>query len=57
MGPLETADLIGIDTVVDSLDVLHEMFQDSKYAVCPLMREMVEAGHLGRKSGQGFYTY
>lgn len=57
MGPLETADLIGIDTVVDSLDVLHQLLQDSKYAVCPLMREMVEAGHLGRKSGQGFYTY
>jgi 3-hydroxybutyryl-CoA dehydrogenase len=57
MGPLETADLIGIDTVVDSLDVLYEIFRDSKYAVCPLMRKMVEAGHLGRKSGQGFYTY
>lgn len=57
MGPLETADLIGIDTVVASLDVLYRMFQDSKYRVCPLMRRMVEAGRLGRKSGQGFYAY
>ncbi|CAQ84546.1 MULTISPECIES: 3-hydroxyacyl-CoA dehydrogenase family protein [Photorhabdus] len=57
MGLLETADLIGIDTVVNSLDVLYQMFQDSKYRVCPLMRTMVDAGHLGRKSGRGFYTY
>ncbi|MCG3470930.1 3-hydroxyacyl-CoA dehydrogenase family protein [Xenorhabdus bovienii] len=57
MGPLETADLIGIDTVVNSLDVLYQMFQDSKYRVCPLMRTMVDAGYLGRKSGRGFYTY
>ncbi|MGV7960963.1 3-hydroxyacyl-CoA dehydrogenase family protein [Photorhabdus tasmaniensis] len=57
MGPLETADLIGIDTVVNSLDVLYQMFQDPKYRVCPLMRTMVDAGHLGRKSGRGFYTY
>lgn len=57
MGPLQTADLIGIDTVVNSLDVLYRIFQDSKYRVCPLMRTMVDAGHLGRKSGRGFYTY
>ncbi|OBU86062.1 3-hydroxyacyl-CoA dehydrogenase family protein [Chromobacterium subtsugae] len=57
MGPLETADLIGVDTVVNSLDVLYQVFQDSKYRVCPLMRSMVDAGHLGRKSGKGFYTY
>jgi 3-hydroxybutyryl-CoA dehydrogenase len=57
MGPLETADLIGIDTVVNSLDVLYQLFQDSKYRVCPLMRSMVDAGHLGRKVGKGFYTY
>jgi 3-hydroxybutyryl-CoA dehydrogenase len=57
MGPLETADLIGIDTVVDSLDVLYQMFQDSKYRICPLLQRMVEAGHLGRKSGRGFYDY
>ncbi|PHM27324.1 3-hydroxyacyl-CoA dehydrogenase family protein [Xenorhabdus budapestensis] len=57
MGPLETADLIGIDTVVNSLEVLYQMFQDPKYRVCPLMRTMVDAGHLGRKTGKGFYTY
>ena len=57
MGPLETADLIGLDTVVRSLDVLYESFQDSKYRCCPLMRKLVHAGHLGRKSGKGFYVY
>lgn len=57
MGPLETADLIGIDTVVYSLDVLYEQFQDSKYRVCPLLRQMVDAGHLGKKAGKGFYEY
>lgn len=57
MGPLETADLIGLDTVVDSLDVLYESYQDSKYRCCPLLRKMVHAGLYGRKSGQGFYSY
>jgi 3-hydroxybutyryl-CoA dehydrogenase len=57
MGPLETADLIGLDTVVRSLDVLYESFQDSKYRCCPLLRKLVHAGHLGRKSGKGFYVY
>lgn len=57
MGPLETADLIGLDTVMRSLDVLYESFQDSKYRCCPLLRKLVHAGHLGRKTGQGFYTY
>ena len=57
MGPLETADLIGLDTVVDSLDVLYESYQDSKFRCCPLLRKMVHAGLLGQKSGQGFYTY
>ncbi|SDD50997.1 3-hydroxybutyryl-CoA dehydrogenase [Paenibacillus sp. CF095] len=57
MGPLETADLIGLDTIVDSLDVLYESYQDSKYRVCPLLRKMVDAGHCGRKSGRGFYDY
>lgn len=57
MGPLETADLIGLDTVVDSLDVLYESYQDPKYRVCPLLRKMVEAGLHGRKSGRGFYDY
>ncbi|HUN71751.1 MAG TPA: 3-hydroxyacyl-CoA dehydrogenase family protein [Steroidobacteraceae bacterium] len=57
MGPLETADLIGLDTVMRSLDVLYESYQDSKYRCCPLLRKLVHAGHLGRKTGQGFYTY
>ena len=57
MGPLETADLIGLDTVMRSLDVLYESFHDPKYRCCPLLRKMVHAGHLGRKTGKGFYTY
>jgi 3-hydroxybutyryl-CoA dehydrogenase len=57
MGPLETADLIGLDTVMRSLDVLYQSFQDSKYRCCPLLRKMVQAGHLGRKTGKGFYVY
>ena len=57
MGPLETADLIGLDTVMRSLDVLYESYQDSKYRCCPLLRKLVHAGHLGRKAGKGFYVY
>jgi 3-hydroxybutyryl-CoA dehydrogenase len=57
MGPLETADLIGLDTVMRSLDVLYESYQDSKYRCCPLLRKLVNAGYLGRKAGRGFYTY
>jgi 3-hydroxybutyryl-CoA dehydrogenase len=57
MGPLETADLIGLDTVVHSLDVLYESFKDPKYRCCPLLRKLVHAGHLGRKTGKGFHTY
>jgi 3-hydroxybutyryl-CoA dehydrogenase len=57
MGPLELADFIGLDTCVNILDVLHEGFGDSKYRACPLLRKMVAAGWLGRKSGRGFYTY
>ncbi len=57
MGPLETADLIGLDTVMRSLDVLYESFQDPKYRCCPLLRKLVHAGHLGRKTGKGFHVY
>src|ERR1700716_2169127 len=57
MGPLELADFIGLDVCVDILDVLYTGFGDSKYRACPLLRKMVAAGWLGRKSGRGFYTY
>jgi 3-hydroxybutyryl-CoA dehydrogenase len=57
MGPLETADLIGLDTILYSVEVLYESFNDSKYRPCPLLKKMVDAGLFGRKSGQGFYTY
>lgn len=57
MGPLETADLIGLDTVMRSLDVLYESFHDPKFRCCPLLRKLVYAGYLGRKTGRGFYTY
>ncbi|PEL51878.1 3-hydroxyacyl-CoA dehydrogenase family protein [Bacillus wiedmannii] len=57
MGPLETADLIGIDTILYSIEVLYESFNDSKYRPCPLLKQMVNAGLFGRKSGKGFYDY
>lgn len=57
MGPLETADLIGLDTVVRSLDVLYQSYQDPKFKCCPLLRKMVDANLLGRKTGKGFYQY
>lgn len=57
MGPLATADLIGLDTVVASLRVLYDDMQDPKFRCCPLLKKMVDAGLVGRKSGQGFYTY
>lgn len=57
MGPLETADLIGIDTVLDSLHVLYREYEDPKYRACPLLKRMVESGKIGRKSGEGFYKY
>jgi len=57
MGPLALADLIGLDTVLYIADVLYEEFQDSKYRAAPLLRKMVRAGYLGRKTGRGFYTY
>lgn len=57
MGPLETADLIGLDTILYSIEVLYESFNDSKYRPCPLLKKMVDAGLHGQKSGQGFYNY
>ncbi|MCP4663936.1 MAG: 3-hydroxybutyryl-CoA dehydrogenase, partial [bacterium] len=57
MGPLETADLIGLDTILYSLDVLYESYNDDKYRPCPLLKKMVDAGLHGRKNGRGFYRY
>ncbi|MGA2475944.1 MAG: 3-hydroxybutyryl-CoA dehydrogenase [Terriglobia bacterium] len=57
MGPLELADLIGLDVCLDIMKVLYESFRDSKYRPCPLLEKMVNAGRLGRKTGQGFYEY
>ncbi|KJS16826.1 MAG: 3-hydroxybutyryl-CoA dehydrogenase [Peptococcaceae bacterium BRH_c4b] len=57
MGPLALADLIGLDTVLYIMEVLHQGFGDSKYRPCPLLRNYVAAGWLGRKSGRGFYNY
>ena len=57
MGPLELADFIGLDTVLAIMEVLYEGFNDSKYRPSPLLKKMVQAGLLGRKSGQGFYKY
>jgi 3-hydroxybutyryl-CoA dehydrogenase len=57
MGPLETADLIGLDTILLTIEVLHDSFKDSKYRPCPLLKEMVDAGLYGKKNGRGFYNY
>jgi 3-hydroxybutyryl-CoA dehydrogenase len=57
MGPLETGDLIGLDTILYSLDVLYESYNDSKFRPAPLLKKMVDAGLHGRKSGEGFYNY
>jgi 3-hydroxybutyryl-CoA dehydrogenase len=57
MGPLTLADFIGLDVCLAILEVLHDGFGDPKYRPCPLLRRMVDAGWLGRKSGRGFYTY
>lgn len=57
MGPLETGDLIGLDTILYSLEVLYEELEDPKFRACPLLKKMVHAGLHGRKSGKGFYDY
>ncbi len=57
MGPLQLADFIGLDVCLAIMEVLFEGFGNPKYAPCPLLRNMVTAGHLGRKSGKGFYDY
>ncbi len=57
MGPLALADLIGLDVCLHVMDVLRTEFADSKYRPCPLLRKMLDAGYLGRKSGRGFFEY
>ena len=57
MGPLRLADFIGLDVCLAILNVLYDGFKDSKYRPCPLLVKMVDAGKLGDKSGQGFYSY
>ncbi|HLW71277.1 MAG TPA: 3-hydroxybutyryl-CoA dehydrogenase [Candidatus Binataceae bacterium] len=57
MGPLELADLIGLDTCLAIMEVMHRVFGDDKYRPCPLLKKYVDAGYLGRKATRGFYTY
>jgi 3-hydroxybutyryl-CoA dehydrogenase len=57
MGPLQLADFIGLDTCLSIAEVLHKGLGDDKYRPCPLLRQYVEAGWMGKKSGRGFYKY
>merc|ERR550514_775061 len=57
MGPLSLADMIGLDTILSVMEVLHHEFGDDKYRPCPLLRKMVDAKQLGRKTGKGFFNY
>jgi 3-hydroxybutyryl-CoA dehydrogenase len=57
IGPLALADMIGLDTMLAVMNVFYEGFNDSKYRPAPLLKEMVAAGYLGRKTGRGFYQY
>jgi 3-hydroxybutyryl-CoA dehydrogenase len=57
IGPLALADMIGLDVCLYTMEVLHSGLGDPKHRPCPLLRKMVDAGHLGRKSGQGFFKY
>jgi 3-hydroxybutyryl-CoA dehydrogenase len=57
IGPLALADLIGLEVLLAVMEVLYSNFEDPKYRAAPLLKEMVDAGYLGRKSGRGFYSY
>jgi 3-hydroxybutyryl-CoA dehydrogenase len=57
IGPLALADAIGLDICLSILDIMYEEYKDTKYRACPLLRQMVNAGHLGKKTGKGFYNY
>ena len=57
VGPLQLADEVGLDVVINSIDAMYQTYRDTKYCACPLIRRMVEAGYLGKKNGKGFYNY
>ena len=57
IGPLALADMIGLDVLLSVMESLHDEFSDSKYRPCPLLKELVAAGQVGRKSGHGVYSY